>query len=128
VCVCVCVCERVYVGARVRHETLTRPAREREQNKAHAPVVLRSQRFPGAVVVAHGPRFVCFYHGWGEQFDGRVTTPKLTTELVCPKVCADDVYRVSFRRGGGVAAHKLGYPLCCCIGWWGSTLKAEGRG
>jgi hypothetical protein len=52
------------------------------QNKAHAPVVMRSLRFPGAVVVAQGPRFVCFYHGWGDVFDEDLTTPKLMPNLV----------------------------------------------
>ena len=65
-----------------------------KQNKAHAPVVLRSMRFPGAVVVAQGPRFVCFYHGWGDEFRRTLVTPKLTPDLVAPSVCADDKYRV----------------------------------
>jgi len=65
-----------------------------KQNKAFAPVVLRSVRFPGAVVVAQGPRFVCFYHGWGDEFMGSIVTPKLTPDLVAPTVCADDKYRV----------------------------------
>jgi len=65
-----------------------------KQNKAHAPVVMRSMRFPGAVVVARGPRFVCFYHGWGDVYDDKIVTPMLTADLVCPAVCADEKYRV----------------------------------
>ena len=57
---------------------------------------MRSVKFPGAVVVALGPRFVCFYHGWGDVHDNNIITPMLTTELVCPAVCADVKYRVCF--------------------------------
>ena len=107
------------------------------QNKANAPVVLRSTRFPGAwcwrrfaalgpdacaassvcacththarthararahththtgaVVAAQGPRFVCFYHGWGDETRVEPVTPMLTSELVCPEVASDGKYRV----------------------------------
>jgi hypothetical protein len=46
------------------------------------------------VVVAQGPRFVCFYHGWGDEFRRTLVTPQLTPDLVAPSVCADDKYRV----------------------------------
>ena len=68
-------------------------------------------------MVAQGPRFVCFYHGWGDQFDGNMITPKLTSELVCPTVSADDKYRVSCMRCGRVCVRVCvrGMPLAACL-------------
>lgn len=65
-----------------------------QQNRACSPIVMRSVRFPGAVVVAHGPRFVCFYHGWGDEYKRQLVTCKLTPQLVCPLIQADNKYRV----------------------------------
>ena len=90
--------------------------------------MLRSLRFPGAVVVAQGPRFVCFYHGWGDQFDGNITTPKLTSELVCPAVSADDKYRVSCMRYGRVCARACVRACGRCPWLPACVLRQRRRG
>ena len=92
--------------------------------------MLRSLRFPGAVVVAQGARFVCFYNGGGQEVNNKLVTPMLTTEIDCPQVAADDKYRVSFLcclvHFAGACAGVFGLVSLFCVGVFGGVFEFAG--